>query len=264
MRFLTILACFFLSSTAQASWHMDPPGGFNWYKDNVPEVTATEDKQKISTDQAQSAAPQPSTTPHTDAVEAFQKELKEAQSRAVLHPTFENVATLKAYQDKAMIQSTDFSKMWMLVNLMSKDLFPQDNPNNQFRRMQRKEDDAQLDRDITHVARSYGLFFFFKEECPYCHEFAPHVKEFASRYGFEVQAISKDGSTIKEFPNAMTDNGMGKQINPEGITPALFMANPESGEIIPIAWGMVSPEELRQNIATVIKAYSLNPSNRKF
>ena len=253
MRYVLFLALSILPSFSEASWHMDPPKGFNWYAEEVAqEEVEFEVKEEDTSKGVNTVADTKPSSPFSDAVDTFQKDLKEAKARAIISPTFENVAVLKTFQDKAVRQSTDFSKMWMLVNLMSKDEYPQDNPNNRFRKVQRIEQDKQLDADIKELAKTHGLFFFFKSACPYCHEFAPHVRSFANDYGFEVQAISKDGSQIDTFPNAVTDNGMGAQINPEGISPALFLANPSTGEIIPLAWGMVSPEELRQNIRIIL------------
>ncbi|PJB10253.1 MAG: hypothetical protein CO120_05850 [Gammaproteobacteria bacterium CG_4_9_14_3_um_filter_38_9] len=40
------------------------------------------------------------------------------------------------------------------------------------------------------MAKTYGLVLFVSHNCAYCKAFAPFVKTFAERHGFEVIVIS--------------------------------------------------------------------------
>ena len=195
-----------------------------------------------------------SKTLYTERMKAFQKDLEEAQSRAILNPTYENVRTFKAYQDQMMTRATKFSEMWLMVNLMEGGVREEDNNNLAFRKIYDEQEDQRLGEALKKAAKTHGLFFFFKQDCPYCHQFAPLVARFAKTYGFEVKAISQKGGQLKEFPNAVQDNGMGAKLNPEGIYPSLFIANPKTGEAAPLAWGFVSLADLKRNFKYILTA----------
>jgi conjugal transfer pilus assembly protein TraF len=104
-----------------------------------------------------------------------------------------------------------------------------------------------------HLAKTHGLFLFFKESCPYCHAFAPIVKQFRDTYGFKVKAVSYDGGSLKEFPEACPDNGAIRKLNPYMIFPALLLVNPEKGEVIPLSWGMNAISVLEQQANLVFE-----------
>ncbi|MCA9334510.1 conjugal transfer protein TraF, partial [Candidatus Saccharibacteria bacterium] len=63
-----------------------------------------------------------------------------------------------------------------------------------------------------------------------------------------------DGQAIGQFPDAVPDNGAISRINPEGIFPALFLANPQTGLVVPLSWGMSSWSGLHDNAQVVIAA----------
>ena len=129
------------------------------------------------------------------------------------------------------------------------------------RKLMQKQKEEELQQKIRKLAKETGLFFIFKESCPYCHAFAPVVKEFAQEYGFEVKAISGDGGKLKEFPDAVPDNGIIQKINVKGVYPALFLAHLPTGHVIPVAWGMTTPVQLLENFSTIIKALERKNSN---
>ena len=236
-----LMAVFICQAGAEASWEMRAPKGFHWYTENPRKIQSETNtpKTKDSRDKE---------TPYTEKVKQFQVEMEEKKAQAILEPTYENVSAYKKIQEKAIDDATDFSKMWMHVNLAEGGLRPEDNGDNQFRKLYDKEQGKILDQQIKTAAKTYGLFFFFKKDCPYCHQFAPLLKNFAAKYGFEVKAISQDGSGLSDYPNPSPDNGIGKVLNPEGVYPALFMANPHTNDVMPLAWGMVSEEQLRTNM----------------
>ena len=42
---------------------------------------------------------------------------------------------------------------------------------------------TRIHQAIRELSKNYGLFFFFRGSCFYCHGFAPVLKQFAMRYG---------------------------------------------------------------------------------
>jgi len=106
---------------------------------------------------------------------------------------------------------------------------------------------------IQGLAREYGLFFFFRKNCAYCHGFAPIVKRFAQKYGWSVLAVSLDGGTLPEFPQAKRDNGIAERLQISHV-PALIALHPTTGKLIPLAYGMVSESEIESRIELLTQA----------
>jgi len=82
---------------------------------------------------------------------------------------------------------------------------------------------------------------------------APAVRQLVDRYHFAIKAISPDGQPIEAFPDAVKDNGTISQINPEGVFPTIFLVNPHSGQTIPLARGLTTPSELKDNFKVIIQ-----------
>ena len=83
------------------------------------------------------------------------------------------------------------------------------------------------------------------------------VKQFSEQYGWEVLPISVDGGQLELFPHAQPNNGLFEQWQPgdQGqIMPALFAVNPNTGHVIPIAFGMTSIDQMETRIMSLVKA----------
>ena len=93
------------------------------------------------------------------------------------------------------------------------------------------------------ISKTHGLVFFFRADCPYCHQLASVLLMYQRNYGVEVFPISVDGAVLPQFPNAKRDNGAAKNLNIKTV-PALFLADKTNGKIQPIGYGPLSLEEL--------------------
>ena len=231
----------FLISPAHSSWYMGEQKGWLWYKRNLP-IIKKEQKSasKVLT--------------YSGRMEALRKNFEEIQAKAIFEPTLENVQVMQQAQNAIMNRATEFEKYWMLASLLTSQNFRvSDQPSPKNRKIYNEQLDRQLDQKIRSLAKTYGLFFLFKEDCPYCHEFAPIVKDLMNSYEFECKAISADGKALDSFPDAETDNGTIAALNPEGIFPSLFLVNPQSRQVIPLARGLVSLSQLRENFKVIIR-----------
>ena len=94
------------------------------------------------------------------------------------------------------------------------------------------------------------LFFFYRSDCPYCHAFAPTLAAFQARHGIQVVAISVDGGPLPSFPNARPDNGIATALKVSQV-PAVFLAQPFTGRITPIGFGVLSESQLLERLAIV-------------
>jgi conjugal transfer pilus assembly protein TraF len=229
-----------ITNAGASSWYAKSDEGWHWYKD--PKIKKEPVEKKFNK-KGQAVA-----SSYTEKLEKFQKRLEELKARALIHPTAENVAAFIKIHDFMLEKSTHFQKMWDHVNMTLPDpeLIQYSSPKaKEIRATQERE---WLYKKLKTLAQDYGLFFVFKSGCRFCHEFSPLVKAFSQKYGFEVKAISADGGELAEFPEAVADNGTIALINPGGVYPALYLVNPKTNLVQPIAWGMVNEIDLEQNI----------------
>lgn len=114
------------------------------------------------------------------------------------------------------------------------------------------EQRRKTEEKIKKLSNEYGLFFFFKNNCPYCEAFSPIVKIFSEKYNWEVLAISEFGEKNELFARNVQDNGLA---DTWGVNtyPSLFAVNPKTGHVIPIAVGMISIEEMEERIMTIME-----------
>ena len=190
-----------------------------------------------------------------DKVKYIQDNFEEATAQAILNPTLSNVQHVMTLQRQIIDRSSEFQETWMQASLFEgQHMRASDNGTPVHRKIMQEQKEKELHQKLRRLAKETGLFFIFREDCKFCHAFAPVVKEFSREYGFEVKAVSGDGGVLKEFPDAVPDNGMIDKINVKRVYPALFLAHPPTGNVIPVAWGMTTPDQLLDNFSTIIKA----------
>ena len=220
--------------------------GWHWYQDSAQCPVFSDQKKK----EQQPSAPTP-----TQEIEAQRKALETKLHAAIVEPTPENLMAYITAQKALMDQSQRFSEMWKQVVMTTPSLdetlkHPVDQ--DALHIYYAKQRDA-LSKRIKKLASEYGLFFFFRKNCAYCHHFAPVVKRFSQKYGWSVLAISLDGGALPEFPNAKRDNGIGTRLHIAHV-PALIALHPTSGQMIPLAYGMISESEIEQRVQILTRA----------
>lgn len=209
-------------------WYQDPP-----CKDKVEEKTSPPHTMLSPTQQ----------------VEAQRKALETKLHTAIVEPTRDNLIAYITAQKALMDQSQKFSEMWKQVVMTTPSLdetliHPVDQ---NARHIYYTREQEKIKQHIMRLAAEYGLFFFFRKNCAYCHQFAPIVKRFSQKYGWSVLGISLDGGTLSEFPNAKQNNGIAERLNITHV-PALIALHPKTGQLIPLAYGLVSESEIEQRV----------------
>ncbi len=199
----------------------------------------------------------PQQTP-TQQIEKQRKNLEQKLHVAIVEPTRENLMAYIIAQKALMDQSQRFSESWQRVVMTTPALdesliHPVDQ---NARHVYYGEKNKVLTKRIQALAQEYGLFFFFKKECPYCHHFAPVVKHFAEKHGWSVLAISLDGGVLPEFPHARRDNGIASRLQVAHV-PALIAVHPRSGQTIPLAYGLVSESEIENRVELLTRVLDL-------
>ena len=225
-----------ISSLQAQGFFVDHTRGWHWYE----ALSAPQDEPKEVLQ-----------TP-SEVVADYRKELENRLHKAWLDPTLQNVKAYQEMQKDMTDRSKLFSTSWIQNVFQNPELnHTLTSPvNQQARHLQIDMDKQRTTRTIQQLSQSYGLFFFFSGDCPYCHQFAPIVKRFAETYGWEVIAISQDGGGLEPFPQVEQDNGLFKAWNIK-VLPSLYAVNPSTQEAIPIAHGLTSMDEMETRIMTL-------------
>ncbi|MBL0942336.1 MAG: conjugal transfer protein TraF, partial [Alphaproteobacteria bacterium] len=200
--------------------------GWHWYEDK-PTLQKLESSKTLSPKPALSLETKAPLTP-SDILETFKKEVQKKLHLALVAPTYKNVKAYQQIQKQMMDRSERFAQTWMEVVYTTPELdYTVKHPTSQAaRHVYLDEERKDMTNLIKDLAKTHGLFFFFKANCSYCHAFAPIVKSFARTYGWQVLAISLDGSQLKEFPQAIFDNGAARTLGVT-IVPTLLAVEPK-------------------------------------
>ena len=226
--------------------------GWFWYRD--PRAPAPAAEAPLATPVAPEAPPAPADP--REMIQTQRDRLETLLAAAVLQPTAKNVEAYMRANAELMQQSSDFADQWQRVLWNSPELDRNlVSPTGQAALLRAEVETEQQDRILTVAAQEYGLVFFFRGSCPYCHQFAPVLKNFTRRYGFSLIDVSLDGGTLPEFPtprkNFLAASAM--QAEEKGV-PAVYVINPRTRQIVPAAFGSMGFTELAQRIVYAIQS----------
>lgn len=197
--------------------------------------------------------PQP---PEIAAFEQLQKALEQARTIAIMRPTEANVRGYMEIESRVVARASEFADMAQRVAWST----PQLDPTLQGRPVgakalevfERQQFDTRS-RSISDLGQDHVLLFFYRSDCPYCHAFAPVLQAFRDRHRIRVVAVSLDGGPLPGFADARTDNGIATTLQVTQV-PAVFLAQPFTGRITAIGFGILSESQLLERITQVAAA----------
>ncbi|SDN23511.1 conjugal transfer pilus assembly protein TraF [Janthinobacterium sp. OK676] len=222
--------------------------GWHFYDD-----PAVHEPQKEVVTPAPVALPKPTTPqppPEVKALHELQLQLEQLKAVAVMHPTVANVRRYMELESKVLRNASLFADLSQKVAWANPDLDPttQGRPVNAqalevFEQVQMQERSSAL----ANIGSDHILMFFFRGDCPYCHAYGPVLRAFSTKYRIQVLPVSLDGGAVPGFTNARTDNGTAATLNVKQV-PALFLAQPITGKIMPVGFGVLSEGQLVERI----------------
>jgi conjugal transfer pilus assembly protein TraF len=222
--------------------------GWHFYED--PEPEAPPPKSPARPREAPAADPRP---PELIEFARLQKRVEDYRNIAIIKPTEANVRRYMELEAKVVRQASLFSDVaqrvaWSTPEL---DMTLQGRPvNAQAIEVFEREQSLSRGQTLNALAGTHVLFFFFRSDCPYCHAFAPTLEAFQARHGIQIVPISVDGGGLPSFPQFRRDNGISRTLQVAQV-PALYLAEPFTGKITPIGFGVLSESQLVERIATV-------------
>jgi conjugal transfer pilus assembly protein TraF len=223
--------------------------GWHFYED--PELETPPVKPPSPT--AKAAPISPARAPELIEFERLQKALEERRSIAIMRPTEANVRRYMELESQVVSRASTFADVAQRVAWATPELDPstQGRPvNAKALEVFEQQQLAERSRSVADLGRDHVLIFFFRGDCPYCHAFAPVLAAFQARYGIRVEAVSVDGGLLPSFVEARRDNGIATALRVTQV-PAVYLAQPFTGKITPIGFGVLSEAQLLERITAV-------------
>ncbi|MBN6421789.1 type-F conjugative transfer system pilin assembly thiol-disulfide isomerase TrbB [Escherichia coli] len=99
--------------------------------------------------------------------------------------------------------------------------------------------------------KNYKLVLFMQSRCGYCQQFDPLLKRVTAQMGLDVFPYTLDGMGDVSFPDAIPATeavirDMWSNIRP--VTPAAFLVEVNTLKTLPLLYGIVDEQTLRQRI----------------
>lgn len=234
-----------VNAAANTTYYSEHTQGWYWYKD-----PSQKSKKSISISQAQEKQ-SPSIM-----MKQLHKMVNNSLDKAFFNPTVSNVKQYMVLQNLLSSRATLFTERWkqVLISDPKLDYSIKHPTSTQGREVYLAQYQKKEDASIVDFAKHDGLFFFYRGDCPYCHRFAPILKAFASRYNIHVIPISLGAGFLPQFPNSRVDQGQAALLHVQ-VYPSLFAVNPKTKKIIPVAYGLMTYEALRQRILDIVTQF---------
>ena len=238
-------------STAAPGYWSDSWRGWHFYEEPEPEQEPAPPGKKETAPPPAPATPM--RAPELVQFDRLQKALEQYRNIAIIAPTEANVRRYMELEAKVVARASYFADVAQRVAWATPELDPtlQGRPvNAKAIEVFEQEQLGTRSQAMAELGKDHVLFFFFRGDCPYCHAFAPTLQAFQQRHGIPVVGISIDGGPMPGFPDAKTDNGIARTLNVTQV-PAVFLAQPYTGKIAPIGFGVLSESQLLERISSV-------------
>lgn len=227
--------------------------GYFWYLDPPPEE---KEKKALPALIPKATLPVPALreTLSEKRMKAFKKQLESAKTTAIMNPTRENIQAYLLLQKKAMDRASVFADQWRRVVWQTPSVNyalrrPTTNAALHTYKDTRFKRVVQVSKDL---GKEYGIYFFFKGSCPFCHNFAPVLKMYEKRHGLKVLPVTLDGGPVPGYPNPKFDTRVARMLKVTKV-PAVFLVHIKTRKIVPITQGMISYAELQNRVFVLTK-----------
>lgn len=220
-----------------SAWQCDH-SKFIWYCETEPEALSEPPEESVTLEEQA-----------VQKLEALQQALKGKRALAILDPTPDNVAAYIDLQNRSMEMASVFSDVWRRVIWQTPELnYELKRPvNNAALDIHRQTNRATQMETLQAISQEWGIFFFFRSDCPYCHVMAQTLTWMSQAHGITIFPISLDGSGLPQYPTPRRDNGLATQL---GVTevPMMVLGNIRDQRLVPLGSGVVSSQEMIERI----------------
>lgn len=224
----------------------------NWYCDDEEKKSTPAQRNEEKPVASPQQVPQLKDLSKIRTAEELRQELKVREDIAVMIPTEKNIKNYLDAWHMTMDKGTVFADQWRRVVWKNPEYdYSLKSPvNNTAVRTNNQAKDQDRSNYMREIAKEHGLIFFFRSDCPYCHQYAPTLKMLSEMYGIEVLGVSIDGGGLPEFPNPRDGRAVAHKWGIEKV-PATFIASKKTGERAPVGFGLMSLQEVIERIWTL-------------
>jgi conjugal transfer pilus assembly protein TraF len=213
--------------------------GWHFYEDPVPEAKPPRPvpPKPAGPPAAARDSRRDTRPPELVELERLRKRVEDLRGIAVMRPTEANVRRYMELEAKVVAQASTFADVAQRVAWTTPELDPslQGRPvNAKALEVFEAQQMGDRSRSIAELGRDHVLLFFFRGDCPYCHAFAP--------------TLEADGGALPGFKSARRDNGAATALRVAQV-PAVYLAQPFTGRIVPIGFGVLSESQLLERIS---------------
>lgn len=185
----------------------------------------------------------------------MQKNLKESREIAIVDPSYENVKHYIRYQLMVQKKAAVFTDVWKRAIWQNPDLnyATQHTVNNVGKQVALKEEDVEQLKTLKELHDDgWGLWYFYRSNCPYCHRMAPAIKMVNDK-GLQVLPVSMDGKPLSNLDIPfVNDDGQSKKLGVT-VTPSVYLVNTKTRLVVPVSFGIVSYTDLLKRIYVIVK-----------
>lgn len=239
------------AATAAPYWG-DRWRGWHFYEAPIPAVPKA----------LPSPAPQSkpvAAAPELQALAQLKRRLEDYKNIAIMRPSEFNVRRYMTLEAQVTTRASAFADMAQRIAWSHPELDPtlQGRPvNAQALDVFEQQQQSTRARQVAALARDHVLLFFYRSDCPYCHAFAPTLLALQQQLGLQVEAVSLDGGALPGFARYRKDNGIARTLGVVQV-PAVYLAQPFTGQITAIGFGVLSQRQLLERLTRVISPTQL-------
>lgn len=174
---------------------------------------------------------------------------------AIDNPTKDNVELYLLLQKLAMDKAEQFamaSRTYASQNPGIDETIQ--NPTSQISRTAlANAEQENMNKLLRKIAKRAGIYYFFRSDCPYCHQQNPMLEILTRVTGLQVLPISLDGLPSQDglLPNWKPDQGQGTYLGVEK-TPTMYLVEP-NGKVLLLGVGVRAVPDLSRRVIELAK-----------
>lgn len=225
-----------------SEWACSGEGKFNWYceEEAKPVNKPAKEGDAIKKSREDLAV---------EELDKIKADLDAKRALSVVHPTPENIKAYMAAQKVEIDRASYYADVWRRVLWQNASLnYELKNPmNNSAIKVAKHEREAKQNDTMTELAKEWGIFFFFRGDCPYCKHMIPTLQWVTRQYDMTIMPISMDGGTIDGLPPSVKDNGLSATLGVEAV-PMYVLGNVKTHKMVILGSGVLSLQDFVERI----------------
>ena len=237
---ISLLFVLMFSVVAEAS---ERPAGFLWY--NVPKIVKKADQKAPQGKPFSQLSFQ-----QKDAVLAYYT--REAWHQSMQDMSVPAMHRYLSYQQYWLERATDTTRLFEKTLLQYPEhRYDITHPSSQMALQLRDEERALKEEQIVRaISKTHGLLYFYRGSNALDKKQNGIVANFAAYYGLSLIAVSVDEVMDPTLPQSKKDEGQARALGVR-FFPALFLVNPKSQKVQPVAYGINPQDQLLRQFRLV-------------